>query len=336
MEIKFGKPCHISALQIINPFLYSTSRCFPHVTNISTKTGLKHLTKVPADDDPEIDDPILIEEEFPEIISWDVNAEYRDALERDIVSAARKLVNAVRASGQRREALESLIIDGNTHGWFKNPAGEPYQLANLVLLRDVDTRWSSILYMIDRLIINYPVRSNCVSLQPIYFNPCQFQAVKIMLNQPEHSDIEHLALSDLELQVLSDIRRFLNVFHSAQQVVSAEHTPTLSIVIPTYELLITMLNDLKRHLLNLKHAIQASITKLEEYMGKARSTKMYILAMREFSSIPHFQHVLTSIFLVINPQTKLNYSNTNWSNAESNQAKGWVQEAVSGLYIWSI
>jgi hypothetical protein len=106
--------------------------------------------------------------------------------------------------------------------------------------------------------------------------------VEIMLDRPENSDIEHLALSNLELQVLSDIRTFLNVFHSAQQVVSAEHTPTLSIVIPTYELLITMLKDLKRHLPNLKHAIQASISKLEEYMAKARSTKMYILAMCEF------------------------------------------------------
>ena len=41
------------------------------------------------------------------------------------------------------------------------------------LLRDVDTHWSSILYMIDQLIINYPVCSNWMSLQPIYFNPCQ-------------------------------------------------------------------------------------------------------------------------------------------------------------------
>jgi len=28
---------------------------------------------------------------------------------------------------------------------------------------------------------------------------------------------------------------------------------------------------------------------------------------------------------------KLDYSNANWSNAESSQAKGWVQEAVRGL-----
>ena len=149
--------------------LHLKCRCFPHVTNISTKTGLKHLTKIPVDDDPEIEDPALIEEDFPERIPWDVNADYRNVLERDIVSVARKLVNAIRASGQRREALESIIVDGNAQGWFKNTEGEPYQLANLVLLRDVDTRWSSILYMIDRLIVDYPVR-NFLPLTPRVFS----------------------------------------------------------------------------------------------------------------------------------------------------------------------
>jgi hypothetical protein len=91
---------------------------------------------------------------------------------------------------------------------------------------------------IDRLLVNYPVRNSNLSSTFILIL-VEHQAVKIMLDQPENSDLEHLALSDLELQVLSDIRMFLNVFHSAQQVVSAKHTLTLSIVIPTYELLIT-------------------------------------------------------------------------------------------------
>jgi len=116
--------------------------------------------QIPVNDDPEIEDPTLIEEDFPEGIPWDVNSNYRDTLERDMVLVAQKLVNAVRASGQCHEALEGIIIDGNAQGWFKNTEGEPYRLANLVLLRDVDTRWSLILYMIDRLIVNYPVRNH--------------------------------------------------------------------------------------------------------------------------------------------------------------------------------
>jgi len=106
--------------------------------------------------------------------------------------------------------------------------------------------------------------------------------VKVLLRKAEHSDISDYALSDIQLQVLDDIRTFLNVFHSAQQIASAEKTPTLSIVIPVYEKLIEMLQNLKQHLPNLSHAIAASISKLQEYMDKARSTKAYVLAMRKF------------------------------------------------------
>ena len=101
-----------------------------------------------------------------------------------------------------------------------------------------------------------------------------------MLDNPNHSDVAEHALTDIEITVLKDIRSFLSVFHYAQQIVSAEKTPTLSIVIPVYEKLIGMFQNLKRHKPNIAHAIKASIEKLEEYMGKARSTKMYVLAMR--------------------------------------------------------
>jgi len=66
--------------------------CFPHVTNIATKTGLKHLTKIPLDD-PEVD-PELIQESFPSLASADMSYEYCEALESDVVASARKLVNA--------------------------------------------------------------------------------------------------------------------------------------------------------------------------------------------------------------------------------------------------
>ena len=36
-----------------------------------------------------------------------------------------------------------------------------------------------------------------------------------MLERPEHSDIADLILDNMDLQVLSDIRTFLNVFHTA-------------------------------------------------------------------------------------------------------------------------
>ena len=88
-------------------------------------------------------------------------------------------------------------------------------------------------------------------------------------------------MSNIQLTVLDGIRQFLNVFNDVQQLVSAEKTPTLAIVLPVYEQLITILNGLKREIPNLAHAISASIEKLEEYMSKARATDMYILAMCE-------------------------------------------------------
>ncbi|KAF8164877.1 hypothetical protein B0H34DRAFT_829528, partial [Crassisporium funariophilum] len=209
-------------------------RCFPHVTNISTKTCLKHLTKLPSDD-----------------------AEV--ALEGNVVAAVRKLVNACRASGQRRKLLEEIIKEGNVNDTF--------DLRIVTLLRDIDTRWLSTFLMIDRLLEMYPLDID--------------QAVKLLLERPELGDITDL--NDAQLEVLKDICMFLNVFHTAQQIVSAEQTPTLSIVIPVYKQLIGILEDLKQHLPNISHVIKASIAKLEEYLGKSRSNKVYVLAMCTYS-----------------------------------------------------
>ena len=114
------------------------------------------MTKIP-ENDKEVDQT-LIGERFPRF-AYDIDFEYCDTLERDVVGMARKLVNGCRASGQRREVLENTIREGNKQGWFKDKSGSSYTLEELVLLQDVDTRWSSILYMIDRLIVNYPVGS---------------------------------------------------------------------------------------------------------------------------------------------------------------------------------
>ena len=83
----------------------------------------------------------------------------------------------------------------------------------------------------------------------------------------------------IDIQVLCDVREFLYVFHVVQELVSAEKTPMLSIVLPMYEKLIIMLGDLKKKIPELSHAISASISKLEEYLTKSRTSKIYSLAM---------------------------------------------------------
>lgn len=88
--------------------------------------------------------------------------------------------------------------------------------------------------------------------------------------------------SSVGLQVLGDVRRFLFIPHVVQEIVSAEKTPTLSVVLPLYEKLIIMLRDLKRELPKLAHAISASISKLDEYLGLSRRTKVYALAIGKY------------------------------------------------------
>lgn len=73
-------------------------------------------------------------------------------LSTDVVSRARKLVNACRASGQRREDFANTILEGNSSGAF----GED-TLPARVLLRDMDVRWSCTYLMIDRVLELYPV-----------------------------------------------------------------------------------------------------------------------------------------------------------------------------------
>lgn len=83
----------------------------------------------------------------------------------------------------------------------------------------------------------------------------------------------------MTLQVLTDIRRFLQVLHLVQEIVSAEKTPTLSYVLPLYEQLLVMLKDLAKELPKLSLGINATIRKLEEYFNMSRRTRLYGLAM---------------------------------------------------------
>ncbi|KAJ7794074.1 hypothetical protein B0H14DRAFT_2220719, partial [Mycena olivaceomarginata] len=126
----------------------------------------------------------------------------------------------------------------------------------------VETRWSATFLMVDRVLE-------------------QYLAINEFLNAPEQEDIAHHSFDAMTLRVLQDIRRFLEIFHLVQEIVSAEKTPTLSVVLPLYEKLIVILNDLAKELGEISHAIKASVEKLEEYLAVSRRTKIYSLAMGE-------------------------------------------------------
>jgi hypothetical protein len=83
-------------------------------------------------------------------------------IQRDPVRRARKLVNFLRASDQRKEGLRKAIQDGNKSNKFigKDDKGKPIvvKLPELELLRDVKTRWDSVYMMLERLRPLRPVR----------------------------------------------------------------------------------------------------------------------------------------------------------------------------------
>lgn len=107
------------------------------------------------------------DEDGTPIVSWgdgfSADWMYNRALEADPIVRCRKLVANCRASGQRRENLQATILDANGAGLFgRDDKGADIELPSLQLLRDVDTRWSSIFLMVERALDLYPVSfSNC-------------------------------------------------------------------------------------------------------------------------------------------------------------------------------
>jgi len=100
-----------------------------------------------------------------------------------------------------------------------------------------------------------------------------------MLNKAKYRDIQKHLLSDMKLQVLRDISRFLSIPHSVQTFLCGEKTPTLSAVLPAYEDLLIMLHDFQAQCPQLKGSIAVCIAKIEQYVKKARKTRIYALAM---------------------------------------------------------
>jgi hypothetical protein len=106
-----------------------------------------------------------------------------------------------------------------------------------------------------------------------------FQAVQSFLSCPHQLDLSCHMLSNDELIVLSDLCQVLEVPHLAQELLSSEQAPTLSLAIPVYKLIISKWKSLQISIPELSPAIQAGIDKLQEYLSIVRQTKIYGLAM---------------------------------------------------------
>ncbi|KAH7918269.1 hypothetical protein BV22DRAFT_1024860, partial [Leucogyrophana mollusca] len=217
---------------------------------------------------------------------------YAAALANDPVGRCREIVAACRVSGQRRHRLKAVIKEGNEKGYWKGKLPDDAEfLPVLELLRDCITRWSSTDLMVDRFLLLHP-------------------AIHAFLAETLHADITHLDLTAQELAVLRDIHQVLEIPRFAQELLSAERTPTLSMALPSYELLMKQWKCLRTTIPELSHYIDIGLDKIDEYTREARKTRIYALAM------------------IINPSIKLDWLTAHWSEEDTKKARSWMLDSV--------
>ncbi|KAJ7794507.1 hypothetical protein B0H13DRAFT_1675373, partial [Mycena leptocephala] len=152
-------------------------------------------------------------------------ATFLDAIARD----------PIRASSLRRQYFSEVL--------------KALQQKDLQLLRDVDTRWSSTLLMIDRAILLREV---------ILPSLCGFLLLISIIGNRQ-------------------------VPHAFQQRLSAEKTPTLGDALPAFEAMIKAWEKQQLSYPETAHIVQEGIYKLESYRDRVQDVPAYILSMREFS-----------------------------------------------------
>jgi hypothetical protein len=181
--------------------------------------------------------------------------DYAIALKTDLVARVAELVRQLRASGQRREAFKQSIQDVN------DDQRTALILHPVQLLCQVPTHWSLTFLMMDRF---------------LYLTP----AINLLLDRPNPVALDRDdGLTCRETGILDDVCEVFSFFHSAQETLACEKTPTLPFVLPMYEDLLDAMKDLCRTYPNLVHAIYASIQKLEKYLLDSCGKHLHTLAM---------------------------------------------------------
>lgn len=94
----------------------------------------------------------------------------------------------------------------------------------------------------------------------------------------KNADISHHLLSEDEFDVLQDIHQVLEIPHVAQELLSAEKTPTLSMALPAYETLIELWKGQQKKIPELEYFIGIGIAKIEEYVARVTNTLFLILS----------------------------------------------------------
>ncbi|KAF7333764.1 HAT family dimerization domain-containing protein [Mycena venus] len=170
-------------------------RCFPHIVNLACKAVLSAIinTEFAA---PEASDFVPLADEATTSV---------DAIKRDPVATIRSTVRVIRASSLRRQYFSEVL--------------KALKQKDLQLLRDVDTRWSSTLLMIERAVL---LR----------------EAIDEFLSDDQFADLQKYTLGDEEWNALKAFQRILAVPHAFQHWLYSEATPTLGNAIPSFQAMI--------------------------------------------------------------------------------------------------
>ncbi|OJA18622.1 hypothetical protein AZE42_01758 [Rhizopogon vesiculosus] len=184
---------------------------------------------------------------------------YADALENDAVGKCREIINTFQHSGQRRRRLQAFIAAGNANGYWKGK------------LPDGD----------DKIPV-FRLLRDCLTRWSSTFKM-----------------IDHVLILHPDLDVLRDIHQIIEVPHAAQEFLAAERTPTLSMTLPSYELLENKWSKLKQTIWGLSHYIGFGLDKLTEYIHEGRKTRIYALTM------------------IINPSIKLEWMKVHWNKNDT-------------------
>jgi hypothetical protein len=119
---------------------------------------------------------------------------------------------------------------------FVTKTGYLWQLS-LYSRRDCETCWSLTFNMTGHVITLYLViRSSLLhmALKLTFF----LQAITSFVQILRHAELAHHIFAGLELAVLKDIHQLLEVPYAVQQLLSSSWTPSLSVALPAFKVLI--------------------------------------------------------------------------------------------------
>jgi hypothetical protein len=171
--------------------------CFAHVINLCSGRVIDYVSKAASNNDNSS------------------SSSGGNIIATDPIEVARAAVRAIRETGERRLAFNSIIKSGNEKGWFKAEGSSvPIRLKELQLLRDVRTRWDSVYFMLNRLREMRPVWLLYLAHRSSHIKHLltnRLQAVDVFLALP---DLAKYRISSDNWKAMQDIELVLSVSHN--------------------------------------------------------------------------------------------------------------------------